>query len=117
MEISIEIAEQRRTLLVHDVALEVIGTNSKYSLKPVRVTLSVSVPASFLGPLKAEQFRGVVDAADLTPGEGTVERVPEVEVRENLPFDLQIQGTEPPKVRRRLCLPEALLGDGKLPRG
>jgi YbbR domain-containing protein len=102
VEVSVEIAEQRRTLLVHDIAIEVTGTQLRYQLRPARVAVSVSVPASFMGPLKAEQFRGVVDASEIEPKTGEVELIPNVVLRESLPFDLQIQGTEPPQVRLRL---------------
>jgi hypothetical protein len=105
VEVSVEIAEQRRTLLVHDVTIEVSGTRLKYQLRPVRVTASVSVPVSFLGPLKAEQFRGVIDATEFDPESGEIEIAPSVTLREPLPFDLRIQGTEPPKVRLRLLPP------------
>jgi YbbR domain-containing protein len=102
VDVTVEIAEQRRTLLVHDVVIEVSGTQMRYNLRPARVATSVGVPASFLGPLKAAQFRAVVDASEVKLEDGEVELVPSVELREPLPFDLQVQGTEPPKIRLRL---------------
>jgi YbbR domain-containing protein len=105
VEVSVEIAEQRRTLLVHDITIEVIGSRLKYQLRPTHVTASVSVPASFLGPLKAEQFRGVIIATELNQESGDIEIAPSVILREPLAFDLKVQGTEPPKVRLRMLPP------------
>lgn len=105
VEVAVEIREQRRTVQVHKIPLQVRGAAGRYRIRPAGVSAVVNVPASLAKNLKADHFVGILDLEGLALGNAEHEVAPRIVLREQYAFDIQVLAIDPPIVRVRLLPP------------
>jgi YbbR domain-containing protein len=99
VEVTVEIAEERRNVRVPDIPVEIRGAAVGTRLRPDRVTAIVSVPISFMQTLRAEYFLGVVNVEDLSADQIDQAIEPQISLRDSYKLDVKLVGVDPPAVK------------------
>lgn len=95
VEVTVDIQEKRREMLVEDVPVEILPEGLPVRLKPHALTLRISVPQSFNQGVQAAFFRATANVGELNLDAAQLSVTPGVEIKSDAPSHMRIMSVIP----------------------